>query len=227
MPAPTLAQLRSTVDVSNLSSSSLWHRMVLEQSLATAIGILAIGAVGALILMRTGRTRAATGVFLLGIGAALAVGIAGAAIETVPEALVRRTREFVAAVAAGRTTDVDALVEPQVALRSAGESIEGGRDLILGVTAAMPAILKDHAARPRGAERQGVNIGRSRVTIRATVSVPQYAGEAYSSWDLSWRQGTDGAWRIFALECISIFGQEPGREWVGVARQIANSGRGQ
>ena len=227
MTAATLAQLRSTVDVSNLSSSSLWHRMVLEQSLATAIGILAIAAVGAIILVRSSRTRGAAGVLLLGIGAALAVGVAGAAIETVPEALVRRTREFVAAVAAGRTSDVDALIEPRVAIRSAGESIEGGRDLILGVAAAMPAMLTAHAPRTRGAEQQGVNIGRSRVTIRATVSVPQYAGEAYSSWDLAWRQDTDGAWRIFAIECISIFGQEPGREWVGVARQLANSGRGQ
>jgi hypothetical protein len=221
-----LAQIGQSVAVPELTSGPLWNRLILEQPWPTAGAVFLLAGAVALVFARAGKAKPTTAAIALGLALSTAIAAAGLLVETTRELLIRQTRAFVDAVAAGRTAEVAALVEELVALRTSGESVDGDRALIVGVTAAMPAVLRDHSVRTRGAEVTGVNVARSRMTIRASVT-GAIAGEAYSSWDLSWRRDDTGAWRIAGIECLSVFGREPGREWVNVARQIARDGSGQ
>ena len=226
MDVRVIGQIGGTVDVSALGGGAAWERWALEQSWVTAGVLAVVCAMGAFVALRAGKSRMAGAVMVVGFVVAVGIAAAGVMVETVRERLVRQTREFVAAVAEGRTAEVAAMVEERVTLRSGGKGVDGDRSLVVGVSAALPGVIRDYSVRMRGAEVRGANVARSRMTVRVAAD-GMVVGEAYSSWDLSWRRDDSGAWRIAGIECLSVFGREPGSAWVTVARRLARGGSGE
>jgi len=225
---PTIAQLSGTVDVQNLPGGPVLDRLVLENPVPTAVGLLIAAVIGAVALARSGRSKLSWAVVLGGGALAAAVVLAGAMVETTRERVTRGARAFVEAVAGGNTNDVAGMVDSRLTLRSGGSVIDQDRDWLVGVVAGMPSVITDHSVRMRGAALEGSNRARTRMTVRVRADAA-YAGDVYSSWDLVWIRdsagGPDG-WRIAGIECLSIFGQEPDAGWVREGAEIARRGVG-
>ena len=224
-----LGQIGGTVDVPDLPGGPLLDRLIFEQPLATALGLALIGIIGGAIAARNGRGRVGGIAAVVACALGAAVVTAGNMVETTRERLARAAGEFVDAACAGRTGEVGGLLENRITLRSAGETLDEGRDWVLSVVGQLPGVVTEHSVRMRGATVEGPNRGRTRMTVRVRAE-GAYGGDMYSSWDLVWIRrpegGADGWW-IGAIECLSIFGREPDSDWVRQGAEIARSRSGQ
>jgi hypothetical protein len=180
--------------------------LLFERPLPAVVALLLIAAVVAWTGHSRGRPallRTAAVVVLL----AGAWGAAGALVTTDREAVSRRSRELVAAVAAVRTSDVAAILDRDATLTYFRAPAGLDREAILReVERTLGGEYRIREARVGEVQAKidGPNLARTQV--RVTV-VPEATGLPHLSWwRIDWRRGTDGTWRAFSIEPLVITG---------------------
>jgi len=214
-------------DNESLPSPPLLVHWLLEQPLPLVIVLVSIGAVTLLILLSQGEGRRA--LMALG-GFAAAVGLVllvERLIVTERERIAAGSRQFVERFIAADAQGVRELMDENVSLKSGGQAIKQDGQWLVGVAGAMKGEIVSHGFSGRGALVDTPNSGRTRFTVRTRFGQQSFvAGSTVNStWELSWRKSPDGRWLINGMECLSIFGQRPSREWVDWGERLLVRGR--
>ena len=209
-----LAQLPQ--DVGDLPSGPALDRWLFEAPLPTAVALAVAGVVAAVLLARQGKGRSAGIAAVAGFAVGGAVLLVGSAVETTRERVAAMTDDLVASVVDADVGAVRAATSDSLTLVSGGALLDLGADFLVGVTAGMDGEIESYTSRRRGVELRGENEAVARVSLstRHPARTGAYTGSVGSSWDFTWRRGADDAWRLVRLECLSVFGQPPRREWV-------------
>lgn len=213
-------------DNENLPTPPLLVHWLLEQPLPLVIVLVSIGAVTLLILLSQGEGRRA--MMALG-GFAAAVGLlllVERLVVTDRERIAAGSRQFVQRFIAADAQEVRELMDQNVTLKSGGQAIKQDGQWLVGVAGAMKGEIVSHGITQRGALVDTPNSGRTRFSVRTQFGQQSFvSGTVNSTWELSWRKSPDGQWRINGMECLSIFGQRPSREWVDWGERLLVRGR--
>ncbi|MEO1128745.1 MAG: hypothetical protein AAFX05_03440 [Planctomycetota bacterium] len=205
-------------NVEDLPSGPTHEVLLFEQPTLTAIGLVVLGLVAAMVLQRMGKGR--VGAALIPVSLLLAVGVVFLArsVETTREMLTNRTEQFVERFVAGDVQGVERMLSERVVLASGGADVGQDRAWLVRVAAGAEQEVLSASFRSRGAILDDDAHGRTRFTVATEHG--EFSGEVTSSWEFSWRQFADG-WRIVRFECLSIRGQKPSDQWVGWGSRIA------
>ncbi len=215
----TLAQAGSS------ATSGLVEYYVLEHPILGMLAVLLVGIVAAEAVRRSGRGKAA----LWTLAAAACVGAAvvfiGHRVETPRERVTAATKTFVAAVIAAKPGDAEPLLAQRINFRTDGRpNATLDRDWLMGVIRGLGSAFKSHSLEVQDVTlTNDASSAQVRFLSRAEFSSGSGGGVGGwglipSTWELSWRKDTtsggDGAWRITAVECVTIYGKPATGEWV-------------
>lgn len=193
-------------DVQDLPPPPLFERMVLVDPTPTAIALGVLGLIVFVALRRQGRDRAGGAGLLIGLGlGALVLGV-GASVTTTHEVLDASTGELVDLVAAGDASGAGAWLGDSLTFEASSRAVGRSREWVLTQVAALDGFVTGSSRRSRGVEVRGESAGVGRVTVKTELA---QGGTVPSTWDVHWRRGSDGRWRVDRVECLSIFGSEP------------------
>ncbi len=216
---PYLSTMSPAIIASELPAPPALERWFLEQPLPAIIALILLGTVALFIHHQRAQTRRGLAFFAGALAAAAAVFTLATFITTRREEVSARTNAFLASIEAADAKAVREMLDDPLVIASAGEQVdEFTRDTLLAVVANFRAFrVQDMSFRPRGAAIEGPTVARTQTTIRAAVM-----GDArpfYSTWEFTWRQAGDKAWKLTRLECLTMYGQTPNLSWARYARQ--------
>jgi len=210
---------------SGLPKPDALDRFLFEQPLPAAAAAFALGVF--LLVGMNRRGRAGRGTAALAVCVAIGGGIwlAGALVTTEREMIQARTLRVVDA-----TIDADgAAVRGLTASDLEFSTINSGavtldRELFLSAVASFDEMgISSHVRSIRGASVDGPHVGRVDCFVRVSGSGGLYGGGITPSvWRFHWRKTDAGQWLLYRLECLSMFGREPGRNTLDWARRLAN-----
>lgn len=193
-------------DVQDLPPPPLFERMILVDPMPTAIALGVLGIIVFVALRRQGRDRVG-GVGLL-VGLALGAGVlgVGASVTTTREVLSASTAELVDLVAGGDAAGAGEWLGESLTFEASSRAVSRSRGWVLTQVEALGGFVAGNSRRSRGVEVRGESVGVGRVTVKTDLV---QGGMVPSTWDVHWRRGSDGRWRVHRVECLSIFGSEP------------------
>ncbi|MBX9735989.1 MAG: hypothetical protein K2X32_03605 [Phycisphaerales bacterium] len=170
--------------------------------------LIASGLVGFFLLNRMGKpARVSVGVLALGVGLGIAVIVLASRVTTAREAVMSRTREFIAAAATADRAAADPLLAPDLELRGLGSGriIDRARLLtIIDSDMKTRWVVKEHSIGTLRSIIDGPNTARSQVEVHVTPE--QFPMSMSSWWLLRWRMDPNGTWRIMSIEPQQIDG---------------------
>lgn len=207
MPTLTLAQ-DDAAAVSTLPPPPLLDRLLFEQPLPTAGGLLLAGVVAFLVINRTGEGRRALiagGIAVLLAGGVLLVGVL---VTTTRERLQARTVELIDAAATADIPRLEPLLSPDVRLGLWERDLAAGRGRVLDSVKDYVGTrykVKEHSVAWTSATVDGPNVARSMVRVRVRTEATMYDFPTGSTWRIDWRL-EGGEWRASGIRCLQIDG---------------------
>lgn len=199
-----------------------FERWVLEQPIPLAVVLAAAAAVVMAALVRRGRGRAgavAAGVLLVLAGGVLLLGYV---VRTPRERLADLTVEFVQRCFASDRAGVSERVDSGLIVASAGEAFTrfAKAELVALVGNFHALRVRDWRGRGMGAAMEAPDLGRTRFTLRVRTD---FLGDQPmpSTWEFTWRRSGEGEWRLIRLECLTMWGRPPTRDWETDALRFA------
>jgi len=217
---PAYALLTMLLTVPPLPSPPAWEVWLFERPLLGG-GLLVAAAVIALIVAGPrARVRTTLGVAGLLLVAAGCVAGAGLLVETERETLQARSRTFVGAVAEAETQEAERLLADDVQVRFGGiVEPSFSRETILNLISAFDGRLSLREWSVGESEAIVERDARARTRVRVRVVPEQTAFPTTSLWQLDWRRGPDGRWRISAVEALLFNGRRPGASLASAIRR--------
>lgn len=176
---------------------------------AVVVGVLA--ALGVFyLLVRLGKSKQA----LVAGGAllALAAGVFALAqiVETSREEVMRQTREFVDAAAAGREAAVAALLTRDARLRVADSPISIAREPLLALVRRVGTrnpIASYSINEVRAGREEAASLTAQ---VQVSASAAGGGGPLPTWWQLEWTRGDDGEWRLREIVWLTLGPSRPG-----------------
>jgi hypothetical protein len=205
-----------------LARGPLWHTLLFDRPWAGALLALVAGVAIAALARRAGQPRASLAALVVGVIAAVGVLVVSSTFTTTRTMLRAQTLRFVDAIAGADADTVGELVGPRFVIASSGvPGLNLGREWLVGVTRGMDAAIASNTA---SIEDIQLEANVATVTFSCRTKVTQHPQTIGSRWQVQWQRyeadaGAPGgnaadAWKIIRLEAISIYGREPGQQWV-------------
>lgn len=202
-----LAQLNlfEGASVPPLPSSPLIERILLDNPWPTVVAMLLVGVVGFLILNQRGRAKHGLVVFGAALVAAAGAFVCAMVVETDREAMKRRSRELIGAVARVEVESLEELLDGDMELNvtQVGRGV-GKEQTIASVRRYLGSVypVREHTILELQSTLDGPRLGRTQVRVRVTSDV----GVLPSWWRVDWLRDTDGTWRARRIEALWIPG---------------------
>lgn len=180
--------------------------LLFERPLPAVVALLLIAAIVAWTGWSRGRSRmllAASAVGLLAAG----WGAMAMLVTTDREAVSRRSRDLVHAVAHVRIAQVAQLLDQDATLTYFRAPSGLDRDGILReVERTLGGEYRVKEARVNSVQAaiDGPNLARTQVHVTVVPQATQFPHQSW--WRLDWRRGTDRTWRAFSIEPLAISG---------------------
>ncbi|MBM4107401.1 MAG: hypothetical protein FJ255_01065 [Phycisphaerae bacterium] len=190
----------------DLPRPPLWEALLFERPLPAVVALLLVAAIVAWTGLAGGRRRA----LLIALAmAALAPAWCALAVlvTTDREAVARRSRDLVRAVADVRVADVARILDQDATLAYFRAPAGLDRDGILReVERTLGGAYRVNEARVGRVQAtlDGPDLARTQVKVTVVPEATAYPHLSY--WRLDWRRGDDGVWRVFAIEPLAIAG---------------------
>ncbi len=189
----------------------LTDRLLFESPIVVPL-LIFVGA----IVIGYGLGRAAKGRqgwMVMGIGLALAVGVAVSArvVETDREAIRNGTRDFVDAMVEGDSARVERLLASRLALASDGNSVPlNARDYILGSMGMVSGEIQRYSVGIQGVGITAPSAGKTQFVVRVLQS-PRF-GPGLATFVFDWQETPGIGWQINTINLVAINGNPPYRE---------------
>jgi hypothetical protein len=187
----------------------LMDRLLFESQVVVPVAVLVLAVIIGFGLGRAAKAR--EGWIVMGVGLALAVGIAisSRVVETDREAIRRLTVEFIDGVMENDRSRVEGLLGPRLTVASGGSSAPmDARGFILDQVERVSAEI----------ERYATNVQESAVTVKDAAGKSKFAfsvlesrgyGFGVSTWVLDWQKSPSGGWQIDTIDLVALNGNPP------------------
>ncbi len=210
--------------IADLPSPDPLDRFLFEQPLIPAVVATLVGFACFAALNRQGQVR--KGVMMLGLFLAIggAVFGVGSLVTTDRERIQTRTLALVDRTLEADRAGASELIASDLTVTTInGAGVGLNRDMFLATIARFDDLGITGSTRSiRGASVDGPNVGRVDCFVRVTGSGGLYGGGFTPSvWRFHWRKDSSGEWSLFLLECLSMFGREPGGDTLNWARRLS------
>lgn len=204
IPVPTLAA--QTTPPPDLPRPPLVESLLFERPLPAAVAIFLVAGMLAWNALSRGRGRTLLAAALL---AALAAGWATLAtlVTTDREAVSRRSRELVLAVAQVRIDRVDNILDQDATLTYFRAPAGLARaEILREIERTLGGEYRVKEARVNSVQAaiDGPNLAQTRVHVTVIPEATQFPHQSW--WRLDWRRGPDQVWRAFSIEPLAIAG---------------------
>lgn len=188
-----------------------WAVWLFEKPLTSALVALLAAGIVAVVLYRRGRVGASWIAAASGVVLAGALYATGSLVTTERERVIERARAFVDAVAASDTGAVSELLDERLVVTTRSRLVAGvGKEDVVALADTVGRYgLRSPFFRLDRAEASRSGLGTTEFGVQTNSDF----GPSTSRWKLVWVRAPDGAWRISAIDCLSINGMDPGAGW--------------
>ena len=204
----TLAQAFDTVP--DLDGPPILERMFLVEPVGGMLIVAIAAALASTTLRRADKETVAN--IVIGVGLAAAIGVLGIGrvVTTQHEALIDASRAFADAVASSDQRALEAVLDENLVIASAGQNVDNaGKQWVMSAAAFASPLIESYRVRNRGTERTATNAGRARVAV----NVQTNQGPGPTTWDLYWQQDANNAWRLVRADALLVLGRTPDSPW--------------
>lgn len=211
-----------------LTAGSGFERWVLENPWPLGLGLLGAAAIVAYVLARRGEGRRGA----IGGGAMALAGIAvlvtGMAVTTTGESLAARGRELVERFFAGDSEGVGMILDDGMVLSASGRTVRtsDARRFVMDLASGVRGFkVTRHEYAAKGGAAEGDHAARTRFRVRVYSELRPYSGYPLdTTWEASWRRGSDGAWRLTAIDLLRSSDGVPDPATVEAWSRLARAG---
>lgn len=190
----------------DLPRPPLFESLLFERPLPAVVALLLIAAIVAWTGWSRGRSRMLLVALAVGMLAA-AWGAVATLVTTDREALSRRSRDLVHAVADVHIARVAEILDQDATLTYFRAPVGLDRDGILReIERTLGGEYRVKEARVNSVQTaiDGPNLARTQVHVTVVPHATQFPHQSW--WRLDWRRGTDRTWRVFSIEPLVISG---------------------